>query len=55
MELHQQPYATADAALTARPKRNPKQELQLKCAGARQAIHKITEITSPNGRASTST
>ena len=55
MNLHQQPYATADAAHTARPERNPKQELQLKCAGARQATHRITETTSTNDRANTST
>jgi hypothetical protein len=44
-----------DAAHTARPERNPKQELQLKCAGARQTIHRITETISTNGRASTAT
>ena len=30
-------------------------QLQLKCAGARQAAHRITEAASTNGRASTST
>ena len=38
-----------------RPERNPNQKLQLKCAGTRQATHRIIETTSTNGRASTST